>query len=158
MSKFDRHFVAAVLLGLAVMAGVVASRSHAAAPTVQTSGPVSVVDGACNSARETMLVFPSVDGGAYACPTTQMGVIVTSDGGSGLSGGRRSVTYCNSRKNVSSAVITVRVDGVAPTTSVFSPGQALGVGDCATFAIPSTVVPKCISDTADAGLTVTECR
>ncbi len=101
----------------------------------------------CVKPQETIIVFDG--GGSTPCPIVTVA-------------GRRIVTMCNSPKNTGTPLWTVRSDGVAPTTGA-TPGQVLNKSDCITFAMPPLLVDagvalNCISDTAGAALTLTECK
>lgn len=68
--------------------------------------------------------------------------------------GRRFIVLCNSLQNSGSPILKCRVDGVSPVIAAGNPGDVLGIGDCIQYAIPSSVVPHCISNSG-AGINVT---
>ncbi len=109
-------------------------------------GAVVVQDAPCNSPLETYFVPSTTDAGT--CPPTALA-------------GRSRILLCNAPKNVNIATapfITVTIDGQAPTNTLPSPGQELGLGDCITYVAGSGLPVHCISDTVDAGLLITECK
>ncbi len=141
-------------------AGGTPTLANQGAPGNQGPWPVTVTGNTGNDAGFAISTTPlpcvspvdtfttpgnAVDGGASPCPVTQ-------------TANRRSIVMCNSPRNYGSPKITVRIDGTAPTISPFSPGQVLQTGDCYTLIANSSIVPQCIADVADAGLTITECR
>lgn len=151
----EREVSGVLALAFILIALIVCFRSHvvpsADAQTVNQGAPGTApwtVTAPCFSPVETMLVF---DGGlGTACPSFPLQ-------------GRRSVTLCNSKKNTGSPQWTIRADGTAPVTTAGTPGQVLGVGDCATYTLVATFgdagsTLKCISDTNSSILNITECK
>lgn len=113
-----------------------------------SSSAISVQDAPCLSPVETVILF---DGGG-ATPIPPVALV-----------GRRTVTSCNSPKNATSPLWTIRADGTAPTTALASPGQTLGLGDCISYAVGATSADGGapiygIADTNSSALTVTECK
>lgn len=108
-------------------------------------GYITAIDPACASPKDTFFIPSTVDGGV--CPPTPLS-------------GRRSIILCNAVRNSTfgTPIITVTVDGTPPTPTINSPGQDLNVGDCITYNVPATTQTRCISDTADAGMKITECK
>lgn len=107
-----------------------------------SSSSITVQDAPCASPRDSFYV---PDGGV--CPPTALA-------------GRRLILICNAPKNTAfgAPFVTITVDGQTPNTSLSSPGQDLGVGDCLTYNIPASTQTRCIFDTPDAGLKITECQ
>lgn len=70
--------------------------------------------------------------------------------------GRWMVRVCNSPRNSGTPIITCTSDGTTPTAASTSAGDALEVGDCASFTTTSTI--NCISDTASTAVTSEECK
>lgn len=69
---------------------------------------------------------------------------------------RWSIRVCNSPRNTGSPIITCTSDGTTPTATASSAGDALEVGDCATYLTQNPV--KCISDTAGTAVPSEECK
>lgn len=67
------------------------------------------------------------------------------------------IEICNSLQNSGNPILKCRVDGVAPVAASTNPGDVLGIGDCAHYAIISSNVPQCISDTAGTNALSYEC-
>lgn len=70
--------------------------------------------------------------------------------------GRWLVRVCNSPRNSGTPIITCTSDGTTPTAAATSAGDALEVGDCASYTTTNTV--NCISDTASTAVTSEECK
>ncbi len=118
----------------------------------------------CNLPVQKFMLFPFGDGGAQFCPSSQT---TLADGGiqfgNGALNGRKAIILCNSRANGGAPILTVRWDwdGGWPSAAVGAsqtPGWKGGVGDCVTLAIPSGTPARCIMDSVDAGVEITECR
>lgn len=112
------------------------------------AAPWLTIDGPCNLPVESVVLFDG--GGAAVSPP--IGAT-----------GRRFIILCNSSKNAGTANWTCRVDGSDPTTSVASPGQVLAEGDCVRYYVGKTLpdaglAPRCIADTNNSSLLITECR
>lgn len=70
--------------------------------------------------------------------------------------GRWMVRVCNSPRNSGTPIVTCTSDGTTPTATAASGGDALEVGDCATYTTGGTVT--CISDTAATYVPSEECK
>lgn len=70
--------------------------------------------------------------------------------------GRWMVRVCNSPRNSGTPTVTCTSDGTTPTATAASSGDALEVGDCATYTTSGTVT--CISDTAATYVPSEECK
>lgn len=86
---------------------------------------------------------------------TSVGVASTAVPATPLAG-RWMVRVCNSARNTGVPIITCTSDGTTPTATSSSNGEALEVGDCATYT--TTVGILCISDTAATYVTSEECK
>ncbi len=86
-------------------------------------------------------------GSSYLIPTTALS-------------GRRFMEVCSSDRNASTAVITCRLDsdGGIPIAIVNSPGPTFVTGKCKGYAVDALTQLRCVTDTSDAGMTVTECK
>lgn len=156
--------IAAFVIGFLLVAGVTSAQTvvNQGRPGNQGPWPVTFVGGAtiyldagltvveapCVNPVESFLCF---DGGAASpVPATALA-------------GRRTVLICNTPKNTGSPIWTIRVDGVAPTTTLASPGQDLAIGDCISYPKTATSADAGapiygISDTNSACIKITECQ
>lgn len=113
------------------------------------SGSTVVTEAPCTNPVESVIVFDG--GGATPIPS-----------GTALAS-RRFMEICNSPKNAGTPFWTIRIDGEVPTTSLSSPGQVLGLGDCENIFKTATsadagVPVYGIADTAGSVLLITECQ
>lgn len=91
---------------------------------------------------------------------TSVGVTVTAVPAVALAG-RWMVRVCNSARNTGTPIVTCTSDGTTPTTASSSNGEALEVGDCATYTTSPSILGVgviCISDTAATYVTSEECK
>lgn len=95
--------------------------------------------------------------GAMTNAITSVGVAAVNTPASQLSG-RMFITLCNSLQNAGTPLVKCRTDGTAPVMAATNAGDVLGIGDCITYPISSSVVPSCISDTAATYVTSFECK
>lgn len=70
--------------------------------------------------------------------------------------GRWMTRVCNSARNSGTPIITCSTDGTSPDAGLNGVGEALEVGDCATYTAGSAIT--CISDTALTSVSSHDCR
>lgn len=70
--------------------------------------------------------------------------------------GRWLTRVCNSARNSGTPIITCSTDGTSPDAGLNGVGEALEVGDCATYTTGSAIT--CISDTALTSVSSHDCR
>lgn len=113
----------------------------------------------------TVSVGPTTDAGLnitvpYCTATRSSSVsvgtsVVTVPADGGLAG-RWMVRVCNSPRNSGVPIITCATGGATPDAGLLADGEALEVGDCASYTTGGAVT--CISDTAATAVSTWECR
>lgn len=86
----------------------------------------------------------SVGVAASNCPSAQLA-------------SRRYIVICNSLENAGTPLLKIRVDGTDPVMGSGTAGDVLGVGDCVTYPIAASVVPRCIASAAATATSSFEC-
>lgn len=136
------QWLGAVLVGLALQSTAFSDTMTVDQGSPGAQGPWRTTPGACLNPVHKVV---SVGTSATACPATTLS-------------GRRWVQICNSVENASTPKIKIRIDGTNPVMGIANPGDSLGVGDCASYAVTASTVINCIADTAATGVSVLECR
>lgn len=88
--------------------------------------------------------------------TTQVNTAVLNVPADGGLSERWSIRVCNKANNAGTPIVTCTDDGQVPTSLASSSGDALEVGDCATYFTTTPI--QCISDTATTQVSSEECK
>ncbi len=107
----------------------------------QWSGPAPKFPPSCGTNRHTVV---AVSGTATAMPASPLAARAWAD-------------LCVSVENTGAPVVKCRADGTAPVLGTTEPGDVLAIGDCIRYAPPQGTAIRCISDTSNTAVSVTEC-
>lgn len=107
---------------------------------VDASGNAVVVPPICSTTAQSVV---SVGATAVLVPASPLS-------------GRKTLRVCVSLENAGSPKVKCLLGGT-PVMGVANPGDVLAPGDCYPYAIDSSVVVKCIADTAGTAVTTFEC-
>lgn len=149
--------VVGFLFGAALVGGLAVANTstvNQGSPGSFGAWPVRIVAGSGSTASNVNVTPQQC--GTVSHKSTTAGVAAAATPSSALAS-RRFVTLCNSAQNTGSPLVKCRADGTDPVMAVTNPGDVLGVGDCITYPVASTVTTKCIADTATTYVTSLEC-